>query len=65
MEKQLTAKQLAELLNVSLRTLESLIATGQAPGFYWVGKARRWDPAAVKNWISAKQGKEGSSQTQS
>ncbi|WP_144373394.1 helix-turn-helix transcriptional regulator [Vogesella urethralis] len=51
MQPQLNAKELAKLLNVSARTLESLIATDQAPPHYRLGKVRRWDPEMVQQWI--------------
>ena len=53
MEKQLTASQLATLLNVSPRTLETLIAQKKAPTHYLVGRTRRWDPQVVRAWIDA------------
>ncbi|WP_368860149.1 helix-turn-helix transcriptional regulator [Chitinimonas prasina] len=48
----LTARQLAELLNVSKRTLETLIADGQAPAHYLIGRTRRWDPVVVQAWVA-------------
>ncbi len=51
MKQQLNAKELAQLLNVSERTLEYLIANDQAPPHYRLGRARRWDPEMVQQWI--------------
>ncbi|MBS0176832.1 MAG: helix-turn-helix domain-containing protein [Nitrospira sp.] len=56
MEKQLSAQEVAAVLNVSLRTLEKLVSAGEAPPFYWVGRSRRWEPAAVRNWIARRYG---------
>jgi len=52
MEKQLTARELAEQLNISLRTLELLITRNEAPEHYRIGRARRWEPKVVRDWIA-------------
>jgi len=54
MEKQLTARELADHLNVSLRTLELLIMRNEAPVHYRIGRARRWDPKVVREWIAGR-----------
>lgn len=52
MEKQLSAQQVAAILNISLRTLEKLISAGVAPPHYRIVRCRRWDPLVVREWIT-------------
>jgi len=54
MEKQLTARELADRLNLSLRTLEFLIVRNEVPQHYRLGRARRWDPKVVSEWIAGR-----------
>lgn len=50
----LTAQDVATLLAISPRNLEYLIAKGDAPPHFMVGRLRRWRPADVQAWISAR-----------
>jgi excisionase family DNA binding protein len=52
METQLSAREVAAVLNISLRTFEKLISEGGAPPFYKIGRSRRWDPGVVREWIN-------------
>ncbi|MGQ5490464.1 helix-turn-helix transcriptional regulator [Thauera sp. ZXT1-4] len=56
MEKQLTAKEVAAALKISLRTLEVRIRSGNAPRFYFVGNLRRWEPKILQAWIEEQYG---------
>lgn len=56
MEKQLSAQQVATVLNISLRTFEKLVSAGEAPPYYWVGRSRRWEPSVVRIWIAQRYG---------
>lgn len=51
----LTRPQAAELLGISVRTLERYDGTGVGPGFVRVGpKMVRYDPAACRAWAAAR-----------
>lgn len=45
------AKEVALKLGVSLRKLEYLISEGTAPAFLRIGRARKWRPKDVDDWI--------------
>ncbi|MFT3849815.1 MAG: helix-turn-helix domain-containing protein [Propionivibrio sp.] len=47
-----SAKQFADRLGVSLRTLEELIAQGRIPPHIRLGRLRRWHPEQVDTWIN-------------
>jgi excisionase family DNA binding protein len=51
-ERLLTIHQVADRLAISLRTLESMIARGEAPPHVRVSKLRRWEPAELDAWIA-------------
>lgn len=54
MNALLNVNEVAALLRVSRRTLETLLAANDAPGFFTVGRQRRWRHADVQFWISAR-----------
>ncbi len=54
----LTSREVAERLRISLRTLDQLVADGEAacvtPPYLDVGRGRRllrWDPARINAWV--------------
>lgn len=47
-----SAKQFADRLGVSLRTLEEFIAQGKIPPHIRLGRLRRWHPEQVDTWIN-------------
>ncbi len=49
MENLVSAKQFAERLGISVRTLEELIAQGKVPPFIKVGRLRRWHPDQIND----------------
>jgi excisionase family DNA binding protein len=52
----LTVRQVAEMLAVSVSTVERMVKVGQfPPGFVIGGRAKRWSRAAVLAWIDARQ----------
>ena len=51
MNTQFTAQQTANILQISLRTLESLVKSNKGPAFYRIGKLRRWNPLTLQKWI--------------
>lgn len=53
-EKLLNAKEVAQHLGVSLRTLETLIKQGQLPAFLRIGRQRRWRPEAIEEYLEEK-----------
>lgn len=68
-ERLLSASDVTQLLGVSRRTFESIVAKRQAPIFILVGRQRRWRPSDVENWIaglaeSAKSERETGSQVE-
>lgn len=54
MPRLISAKQLADRLGISLRSLEALIARHDAPKHIWLGGVRRWDPERVEEWLQRK-----------
>lgn len=51
MSPLMTAKDLAHVLNVSLRTVWRLKRAGRLPASLHVGGGVRWKPDEVQNWI--------------
>lgn len=51
MPRLISAKQLADRLGISLRSLEQLISRHAAPKYIWLGGVRRWDPERVEEWL--------------
>jgi excisionase family DNA binding protein len=51
MEKLLTAAEVSEVLNISARSLQALVARGEAPINLRVGRTRRWRPSDVSAWL--------------
>jgi excisionase family DNA binding protein len=43
--------ELAAMLRISRRSLESLIKEGNVPPYVRVGRMRRWDPEIVSRWL--------------
>jgi excisionase family DNA binding protein len=52
----LTIHELAQVLKVSVRTVESLIRANRAPPFIRVGRARRWRTGDVDAWLAQQVG---------
>lgn len=55
-EPMMDARKVASLLGISLRTLDTLVARGEAPAFIRIGQIRRWRMAEVTTWIEARLG---------
>ena len=53
-EPLMDARKVATLLGISLRTLDTLVARGEAPAFIRIGQARRWRIAEINAWIDAR-----------
>ena len=54
-EPLLTRPQLAEMLGLSVRSIERLDRAGDGPGFVRVGsRAVRYDPAACRAWAASR-----------
>lgn len=53
-EPLMDARKVATLLGISLRTLDTLVARGEAPAFIRIGQARRWRMAEINTWIEAR-----------
>jgi excisionase family DNA binding protein len=51
-DASLTATQVAAILGISKRKLDYLVASGDAPNFYRIGRLRRWRPTDVEVWMS-------------
>lgn len=47
-----SAKEFADRLGISVRTLEELIAQGKVPPYIKLGRLRRWHPEQVDKWIN-------------
>jgi excisionase family DNA binding protein len=43
--------ELAAMLRISRRSLESLIKAGNVPPYVRVGRMRRWNPEVVSRWL--------------
>lgn len=50
-ERLLTAQQVAEHLQISDRTFEHMVSTGNAPPFIRIGRLRRWRPVDLSEWV--------------
>ena len=55
-EPLMDARKVATLLGISLRTLDTLVARGEAPAFIRIGQARRWRMAEINTWIEDRLG---------
>ena len=53
-EPMMDARKVASLLGISLRTLDTLVARGEAPAFIRIGQIRRWRMAEITTWIDAR-----------
>ena len=51
-DRLLSAPDVAQMLGVSRRTFESIVAKRMAPVFILVGRQRRWRRADVNDWIT-------------
>ncbi len=51
----LDARSLSNVLSISPRTLETLVARGEGPPYIRLGRQRRWRLEEVDAWIKAKQ----------
>ena len=47
------AKQLAQELGVTTRTLYSLMNAGQLPAGIKIGRSRRWDSEKINHWLDS------------
>lgn len=50
----LTARQLADLLQIDERTLRELRRSGEAPPAINVGRRLRWQRDAIEGWLAAR-----------
>lgn len=48
------AIELSEMLGISLRKLEMLIAEGDVPKYIRIGRVRKWRVQDVADWIDGK-----------
>lgn len=53
-DQLIDVETLAQVLQISKRHLETLLASGDAPPFIRIGRLRRWRPEDVKTWIHKK-----------
>lgn len=66
-ERLLNATDITQLLGVSRRTFDTLVARGETPPHILIGRQRRWRQQDVSDWIealladAAHRGAEGSS----
>lgn len=51
MEPLLNADEVAKLLKISKRTLESMIARGDGPPLITIGRQRRWRLCDLEEWL--------------
>ena len=47
-----SAKEFADRLGISVRTLEEMIIQGKVPPYIKLGRLRRWHPEQVNKWIN-------------
>lgn len=47
-----SAKEFADRLGISVRTLEEMIIQGKVPAYIKLGRLRRWHPEQVNKWIN-------------
>ena len=48
----LTEKQIAEFLNLSVKTIQAWRVTGRGPRFHRLGRSIRYDSQEVRAWIA-------------
>ncbi len=51
----LTVNQLAETLQVSVRTVWRLVSMDQLPKPIYIGRLARWKAKSIRNWIDSQQ----------
>ena len=51
MEPLLSADEIAQILKISKRTLESMIARGEGPPMMTIGRQRRWRLCDLEEWL--------------
>lgn len=51
MEPLLSADEIAQILRISKRTLESMIARGEGPPMMTIGRQRRWRLCDLEEWL--------------
>jgi predicted DNA-binding transcriptional regulator AlpA len=49
--RALSREQLAEALNLSTRTIDTMASTGEGPPFMNIGTRRLYPAAALKKWL--------------
>lgn len=49
-----SVQDFARRLRISPRTLETLIARGEAPPVIRIGKLRRWKPEDITTWLDSR-----------
>jgi excisionase family DNA binding protein len=47
----MTSNELAIMLKISRRKLEAMVKAGSLPPFVKIGRARRWEYHAVREWF--------------
>jgi hypothetical protein len=52
-ERLWTHEETARFLHVSVWTLHHLVAYGDGPTSYRVGRSRRYDPHEIRGWLRA------------
>ena len=52
MNPLLTIEEVAKILQVSKRQLEYMIQSGEAPAMIRIGRLRRFELAAIQEWIN-------------
>ena len=53
-EPLLTARQVAQHLQISDRKLGLMVSLGEAPPHFKIGRLRRWRPEVVDAWLKAR-----------
>lgn len=51
MEKLLDVNGVSDQLNISKRSLEQLLASGEGPRHLLIGRLRRWRRSEVDEWV--------------
>jgi predicted DNA-binding transcriptional regulator AlpA len=56
MEHPITKEQAAEILSVSLRTINNWMSDGTLPPAQYIGRRAYWSPLLFKKWLDSRLG---------
>lgn len=61
--RMLDIQAVADILSISRRKAEQMLACGELPQPIRFGRLRRWHPDSIKQWLASRAGLDGTAQT--